>query len=126
MCVPHRALSYQKLNISSVMSQFAQTDLKRLCYDYDQTSYEGMTIYDMLIEQRRCILEIIEELKEYRDYMPTDELELINKIRDSYYIGFVGTFSSRSKNEPNNRKVLAQFLCEATNIAIELTNKNIE
>lgn len=122
-CVfPMDALKYQKLNISSVTSQFAQTDLNRLCYDQDM--YEGMTIFDMLIEQRKGILGIIEELKEYRDYMPTDELELINKIRDSHYLGLVGVFSSRDLNEPNNRKTLAFFLCEVTNEAVKLRKSN--
>lgn len=106
------------LNISSVISMFAQTDLTKECYD--RVLFEGMTFWNCLMSQRACVLDLIKELLEYKEYMSNDEMCILENIRDCQYFGSVGVFQNDALNEPNNRRSLGNFLWEAWEEALKL------
>lgn len=72
-----------------------------------------MSIIGHLTTQRNNILDIIDGILEYKDYLSGEQLLTIEKIKDGEYFSMLKVFSMPIMDNPATREKLAKALfCE--------------
>lgn len=110
-CVfPMPSWNHVDLTEDALVQQFSKLSIN------DPSAYSAvgmnMSIIDHLTSQRNNIIDIINGVLEYKDYLSEEQLLAIEKIKDSNYFSVLKVFSIPMMDTPTAREQLAKTLFE--------------
>lgn len=98
------------LSHSEIIERWQNTDISISPSPFNALG-SRMTILESLNQQKKEIIEIIVDIKDYKDYLTTTELLDIEKIKNDDYFQVLKAFSFTAVNKfPNIRKSCAELM----------------
>ncbi|MCH5219364.1 MAG: hypothetical protein J1F20_02250 [Muribaculaceae bacterium] len=79
--------------------------------------HPGVSVMDHLRAQRDAILKEIRYTLEYKDYLSSEQIIVLEKIRNCAYFPFLNAFGNPALDLPNMRESLAKELCDAYDLS---------
>ena len=98
---------------NSLTIQFENHSMFEPCY------YQIYTLYKFLQHQRSDITDVINGLLVYADYLETDELEVLEQVKESQFFSQINVFQWPEMDTLEQRKKVGEYLSDL----IELTSE---